>query len=184
MQIVCPVCFARFAAEAGLNDKAARACIPELVRCGEAADMALRYVGLFRPAKNALSWTRAKRLLAEIADAVEAGAVRRGGRDWPVPPAMWQEGLEIVVERFRSGALRGPPKGHAYLWEVLSTLSDRAAADEERAREERLRSRRGAGAAPRHVGEALSADGPPRDPAVAKAALADMRRRLGRSQRG
>ena len=145
MDVTCPACLARFPLAAALTDGAARQALVEALRCTAPPALVLAYLECFRPAKRSLSWSRAKRLLAELADAMEAGEVRRRGRTWTVTREMWVEALEVVHERRAGGALELPLRDHAYLWEVVSGLANRAEAAEERRIEAERRARSGGG---------------------------------------
>ena len=130
---VCPFCFARAPLGAFLADAAARRALAQALRCRAApGHLVLAYLDCFRPPKRSLSWSRAERLLGELADAMERGAIRRKRRDWPLTDALWREALGIVMERRDSGRLQTPLRDHAYLWEVLVSLSHRAEGAEER----------------------------------------------------
>lgn len=161
MQIACPVCFARFALEAGRLDADARRAVALLGGFeGVPAGLLVEYLGLFRTPARGLPWRRAARLLEELAEVWRAGAVRRRGRDWPLTPGAWREGLEAVAARGRSGGLDLPLRRHAYLYEVLAHAADRAGAEEERRREEALRSAPRRGGGPRPVGAGIPAPAP------------------------
>ena len=152
MQGTCPVCFARFAIEAAFAEPAARRFITTVVELPVRPDLVVRYLGLFRPPKRALAWSRANRLADELAEAMRAGRIRRRGRDWAAPPEAWTEALATVVARRDEGALDLPFRDHAYLWEVLMRAASRSEAAQERAVEEERRDR-----ATRGDGEAKSA---------------------------
>ena len=142
MDVTCPLCFARFPLAAALTDAAARRALAQALRCTAApVHLVLGYLDAYRPAKRSLSWRRAERLLGELADAMERGTVRRKGGDWPVTDAHWREGLEVVLSRRDAGQLQTPLRDHAYLWEVLSGLSSRTEASEERRVEDERRHR-------------------------------------------
>lgn len=151
MDAACPFCHTRAPLAAFLADGAARRALAQALRCTAApATLVLGYLDAHRPAQRSLSWARAERLLAELAEAMERGAVRRKGRDWPVDAAMWREGLRVVVERHGAGDVR-QLRDHAYLFEVLVGLSARAESAEERRAEEERRRR------PRHENPAQRA---------------------------
>lgn len=158
MQATCPVCFARFALEAALVEPEARRFVTALLALPAHAELALRYLGCFRPAKKALAWRRATRLVGELDGAMRQGSIRRRGRDWPAPPSAWAEALETVLARRDAGALDLPLRDHAYLWEVLARAAHRAEAGEERAVEAARRNgpRRGAGEARSAIDTALA----------------------------
>lgn len=187
MEATCPSCLARFPLAAALTDAAARQALVEALRCAAPAPLVLAYLECFRPPKRSLSWSRARRLLAELADAMAAGEVRRRGRSWTVTREVWTEALEVVNERRASGQLQTPLRDHAYLWEVVSGLANRAEAAEERRVETERQGRRGGGGGPRPIGDvALEGLEERRETAdaasseVAREALANMRRTLRR----
>ena len=191
MEVTCPSCLARFPLDAALTDGAARQALVEALRCTAPAPLVLAYLECFRPAKRSLSWSRARRLLAELADAMAAGEVRRRGRAWAVTREMWAEALEVVTERRAAGALRTPLRDHAYLWEVVSGISSRAeAAEEARIERERQARRGGGGGGPRPIGavalEGLADRGEMSDESsseAAKAAREEFRRIIGHQTR-
>ena len=118
MQITCPCCNAKYALEAALSDADARRAVIAAGRLpGSVGELVLQYVGLFRPAKSALSWRRVARLTGEVLELIDAGAVRRKGRDWPAGISDFRTALETVLSQRQSLTL--PLKGHGYLEEVL-----------------------------------------------------------------
>ena len=142
MRVVCPVCFAIHELDAVLSDEDARNAIALLSRLpGELQRPVMLYLGCFRPPKRALSWSRFLRLLAELAEAIDAGRIRRRGRIWRVTAEQWGEALRIVVNRRDAGQIELPLKSHGYLLEVARGLSDRAEAVDEREVEEMRRNR-------------------------------------------
>ena len=142
MQLVCPSCHARHPLDAALSDEAARAAIARAAALGgELPRLAVVYLGLFRPRGRVLSWARACRVLDELTGAVEAGRIRRHGREWTVTRAQWAEALRLVIERRDAGRLETPLTSNAYLHEVACGLSNRTEAASERDLEARRRSR-------------------------------------------
>ena len=145
MQLVCPCCGARFPVDAALTDAAARAFVARLAVLShlhrELPAATVGYFGCFRSKGRVLAWSRASKLLGELADAVEAGHIRRKGRAWAVTTALMLDALRIVVERRDDGKLDTPLRSHAYLYEVARGLSDKTEAAAERDVEERRRSR-------------------------------------------
>jgi hypothetical protein len=97
---------------------------------------------LFRPAKRALAWPRAKRLLQELVELIQAGKISRNGREWPAPPSAWRHGIEYVLQRRDQGRLKTPLDSHGYLLEVLAGEADKAEAKDERDRERHRADRR------------------------------------------
>jgi len=142
MRVACPCCYALHELDALVADVDARRALARLADCGGAlTSAAVAYLGCFRPKQRVLSWARFTRLLDELAAAVEAGSIRRKGRDWTVTREQWVEALHIVVGRRDAGALELPLKNHAYLYEVAAGLADKAEAAAEREVEAARRNR-------------------------------------------
>ncbi len=95
------------------------------------------YIGLFRPPNRGHSVDRVDRLLQELLEPIEAGKIRRKGRDWPAPVEVWKYALEQVIEK--RSTLRLPLKDHNYLFEVVAGQSDKLEAEAEKKQEERLK---------------------------------------------
>jgi len=135
VKLTCPACGAVASAETWAAEVAARAALP-----GDMADVVLAYLALFRPAKNGLSWSRARKVLATLDEIIRRGHIsvdRKPAR--PCPPAIWAEGLLAVRERFEAGALTTPLKNHNYLRAVVYDLAERADAKNETEREHQRR---------------------------------------------
>ena len=141
MYLVCPCCSARIPLDAAVADEAARTALARALAHGPLGRRVVGYLGLFRTPKGALQWGRVARLLGELLDAVEAGTVRRRGRDWAVPVELWRAALEVVLARRDEGRLDLPLRDHAYLFEVVTGLADKAEAAAEREHEAALRQR-------------------------------------------
>ncbi|MCK5772021.1 hypothetical protein [Algiphilus sp.] len=95
--------------------------------------LALRYLGLFRPRQRALAWSRARKLLTELVEFVEAGGVERHGRFWPAPPEVWASAMQQMLDNREK--LRLPLSGHGYLAEIVTGSADKAEAKAEREEE-------------------------------------------------
>lgn len=99
----------------------------------------IAYLGLFKPAKNALRLPRAVKLVQELAALVSAGTVCRDERNGvrrSSSPAMWTAGIE------QRASLTLPLENHNYLRAVVFGLADKADAATERQREESARAGR------------------------------------------
>lgn len=87
MNLRCPNCGAVHSLDSLLgNDDAAH--LLKLV-VGLDADIgraAMRYIGLFRPAKSQLSFGRVARLLEELLPDMRAGEIKRNGKTYPALP--------------------------------------------------------------------------------------------------
>jgi len=126
MRLTCPGCGLVASAEAWANDAACREAFAEIVNLPPAvAKVALPYMSLFRPAKTALTWTKAHRLLKELRGLVEAGHVQVSGKvARPCSPQMWAMAIEEMLAR-RDRLDRSLPN-HNYLRQVAHGLADRA----------------------------------------------------------
>lgn len=141
MKLVCPGCGAQGAIELFSADANARQFAALMGRVPpQLASATLAYLSLFRPPSKALAWSRGRSLLDELVTAIEAGAVRRRGRDWAVTPADFKTAMEEMVRLRSLDKLDLPLKNHNYLLEILKSGSDKAEAKTEREAETKLRS--------------------------------------------
>ncbi len=121
-----------------MTDEAARAAVAAACKLpAPLGDRLLRYVGLFRPRKHALSWPRAAKLLTELQNLIEGAVIERNGQIWGAPVDYWKRGLDEVLAR--TAALRLPLTGHGYLLEIIAGIAQQAAAKAEQDRETVLR---------------------------------------------
>lgn len=140
MQLTCPCCFARFAIEAALTDDDARRAVAAALKMpAPLGDLVLRYIGLFRAPKRALSWDRAARLIEELLAPMQAGRIERHGRVWAAPLEAWKAALTEMLDR--RDKLQLPLKSHGYLFEVVSAQANKSEAQTEAKAEEQKRSR-------------------------------------------
>ena len=142
MRLTCARCGCMGSIEQFSADADARRVVAIAAELG--ADLgppAVRYLALFAPRKNVLTWPRARKLLEELRALISAELVQRHGRDWPVTRQMWAQALEQMTEGRDS--LRLPLKSHGYLLEILAGLADKSEAQAERQREKDVRSRGG-----------------------------------------
>lgn len=137
MKAACPNCGTHGSVDLFLADPVARECIGIAAALpNQMGPLALRYCALFRTGKRALPWARVRSLLSEIREAVDAGAVRRNGRDWPANADAWAAAMNRVLEQQEKLVL--PLKGHGYLLAILAGQADKAEAAAERESETRL----------------------------------------------
>lgn len=137
MRVSCPACQAELSLDMLLASEEARAAVARLAAVSlPFGALVLRYLALFRPARRRLSIERLVSLLAELLPDIERGAIARKGRDWPAPHATWQAALDAVLAARDKGTLTTPLASHAYLYEVIAGLADKAEALAEREREQ------------------------------------------------
>ena len=127
MNIRCPCCGAINSLDALVAHDDARAALQQLADCGgELTRLLVRYCGLFRPAKSALTMARLAKLLAELQEGIGAQRIERGGTLYDAPPAAWLWALQQVLEARDSGRLVPPLKNHGYLYTVLANWQPEA----------------------------------------------------------
>lgn len=134
MKLVCPVCQAEFPLEAAMNDVAARQAVVKAFELTEIGSLLIRYVSLFKPAKQALSMARLAKLLEELVPMVKSGQITRNGTQYPAPQAYWQQAIETTLAQ--RDKLDLPLKGHGYLLGVIANHANKASGQAERANEQ------------------------------------------------
>jgi len=158
MKLVCPVCQAEFPLEAAMNDVAARHAVVAAFELTEIGSLLIRYVNLFKPAKQALSMSRLAKLLEELVPMVKSGQITRNGTLHPAPQAYWQQAIETVL--MQRDKLTLPMKSHGYLLEIIAGYAQKANGQAEKQNEQG-----------RKYGDYHTADKPAdRNPVVAPAA--------------
>ncbi len=140
VQFTCPCCHARYALEAALSDDDARRAVAAALKMpAPLGDLILRYIGLFRAPKRALSWDRAARLIEELLAPMQAGRIERHGRTWAAPLEAWKAAIEqMLAQRDR---LTLPLKSHGYLFEIISSQANKVEAQIEAKAEEKKHQR-------------------------------------------
>ncbi len=91
----------------------------------------LRYIGLHKPPKQALTARKKIKLLLELLPDLERGAITRNGRDWPAPRPHWALAIDQMLGTASVQRLDLPLKGHGYLYAILQTMADKAEAAQE-----------------------------------------------------
>lgn len=134
MKLVCPVCQSEFPLEAALNDVAARQAVVKAFELTELGSLLIRYVTLFKPAKQALSMARLAKLLDELVPLIKQGQITRNGTIYAAPQAYWAQAIETML--MQRDKLSLPLKGHGYLQEIICSLADRTAAQKEKQTEQ------------------------------------------------
>ncbi|WP_107987196.1 hypothetical protein [Neisseria mucosa] len=121
MNIKCPNCGAVHSLDSLINDADASAVLRAVLEMdAELGKAAIRYVGLFRPAKSQLSWSRTAKLLNELLSMMKAQTAERDGVSSPAPAEAWLHGFNETVNARDQGRLKLPLKSHGYLLEIVS----------------------------------------------------------------
>ena len=121
MNIKCPNCGAVHSLDSLINDADASAVLKAVLEMdAEMGKAAIRYIGLFRPAKSQLSWARTAKLLNELLAMIKAQEAARDGVCFPAPTEAWIHGFNETVNARDQGRLKLPLKSHGYLLEIIS----------------------------------------------------------------
>lgn len=137
MKIRCAACGATSSLDAAVAHDDAAQALNTALGMTPIGRLLVQYLGLFRPAKSALSFDRVNTLLNELLPIIQTGQLDRGGRTWSAPMSYWQGALEqVLAARPR---LTLPLKGHGYLYEIVAGMSNKAEAVVEAKTEETRR---------------------------------------------
>ena len=121
MNVKCPNCGAVHSLDALINDAEASAVLRAVLEMdAELGKAAIRYIGLFRPAKSQLSWARTAKLLNELMPMIKTQEAARDGVCFPAPTEAWIHGFNETVNARDQGRLKTPLKSHGYLYEILA----------------------------------------------------------------
>ena len=121
MNIKCSNCGAVHSLDSLINDADASAVLRAVLEMdAEMGKAAIRYVGLFHPAKSQLSWARTAKLLNELMPMIKAQEAVRDGVSSPAPAEAWLHGFNETVNARDQGRLKLPLKSHGYLLEIVS----------------------------------------------------------------
>lgn len=144
MRATCPECGAQaHVATFFVEDDGKRLAMIVAGMPPELGRATLAYLGLFKPAKNALRLSRAAKIAAEVADLVASGSVSRDDRTGvrrQATAAHWAAGIEQMIGARANLTL--PLESHGYLRAVVFGLADKQDAAAERKREEDARAGR------------------------------------------
>ena len=117
----CPNCGAANSLDSLVSDAEAAEVLKMLLELdADIGKAAIRYIGLFRPAKSQLSWARTAKLLNELMPMIKAQEAARDGVCFPAPAEAWIHGFNETVNARDQGRLKTPLKSHGYLYEILA----------------------------------------------------------------
>lgn len=117
----CPNCGAANSLDSLVSDAEAAEVLKMLLELdADIGKAAIRYIGLFRPAKSQLSWARTAKLLNELLPMIKAQKAARDGVCFPTPAEAWIHGFNETVNARDQGRLKTPLKSHGYLYEILA----------------------------------------------------------------
>ena len=132
MILICPSCGAAHSAEGWENDATARQALQASTKLPESVNsVLLAYLGLFRPAKQALRWSKSLKMITELSAMIAQGHIQIQGKvARPCPPHLWAQAMDAVTDR--RATLTLPLKNHNYLRQVAYQIADQADAGRER----------------------------------------------------
>ena len=117
----CPNCGAANSLDSLVSDAEAAEVLKMLLELdADIGKAAIRYIGLFRPAKSQLSWARTAKLLNELLPMIKAQEAARDEVCFPAPTEAWIHGFNETVNARDQGRLKTPLKSHGYLYEILA----------------------------------------------------------------
>jgi uncharacterized Zn finger protein (UPF0148 family) len=99
----------------------------------------VKYLGLHRPPKRALSWDRVAKLLGELKPMIESRSIHWEGRDWPASPDAWTTAIQVLLDMRSAGKLVTPLDNHNLLKSVIARRANTQEAKAETALEEQRR---------------------------------------------
>jgi len=129
MLIRCQACGATASLDVLIEDAAAASALSMALKLSGTGRAVLKYLGLFRPEKRALSMARVAVILGELNPMIEAGRIERNGATYAVTPVIFERSLEKVVQMRDLGKLATPLKSHGYLLEIIVTELAKVEAD-------------------------------------------------------
>lgn len=131
MRLTCPACGAWASLEAWALDDDARATVAGLTALPAGVNsQAVRYLGLFRKpdSPRGLSWGRARRLVEELAECVNAKTISwDSGQELRNLPAHWEQAMAAILERDSQGKVKRPLTNHNLLRCIAYEQASKAA---------------------------------------------------------
>lgn len=131
MICTCPACGARASLDVMTGNASAGAALEAAFSVSPVGRSLIKYLGLFRPSKNALSFDRVEKLVNELLPEIRAERISHGGALYDAPPDAWVWAIEQMLNSRAAGALQLPMKNHRYLRQVIARGGWRAASSGE-----------------------------------------------------
>lgn len=180
--ITCPACGIAMPMEVALGHQGARDALLALATLHPSASrlpkLALRYVGLFAPAKQKMRFDRVAAVLIELGELFSPGTVEWDGITYAAPLPYWMDAMEAMLSR--QSEMELPLRNHNYLRKVVSGNLKREAAQAERKQEDARTGRTQTGGLPPPPPPPPVAAAPPKPaPAYAKPPIEALRGAIG-----
>lgn len=126
MELLCPHCRHKFELEQAFQEVDGRKYVNLLTTIPPTLIRPLHnYVQLFTPAKQAMTWTKALRVLKELVPMIKEGQVKCNKATYTTPVKVWVAALTYLVET-PPASLTLPLKGNGYLLSVLVAQAEKA----------------------------------------------------------
>ena len=122
MQLKCPCCGAVMSLDV-LASVDSRELLRDLLVFGDAANLVMKYLGMFRPPKSQLSFERARRILAPLLGVWKDANISRRGVIRSCSQDDFIRALGVVLDRRDEGVLSCPLKSHGYFFEILANIA-------------------------------------------------------------
>jgi hypothetical protein len=126
MLIKCPACGASASLDVLVDDEPAAKALMAVAKLSPLGNAVIKYLGLFRPTKRQLSWSRVVTLLNEITPLIQQQRIERNHQVFEAPLHVWESAIEKVIQARDTGVLKTPLKSHGYLLEVVAGESAKA----------------------------------------------------------
>ena len=128
MKIKCPNCGALASLDALIDNDAAAQALTLALSMTPLGRLLVKYLGLFRPQSNQLTWARVVKILGELMPMIQSERVERNGQLYEAPQTTWCSAIETVLNMRDLGKLDLPMAGHGYLFEIIASVSKRTEA--------------------------------------------------------
>lgn len=133
MLIKCPACGASASLDTLIDDEPAAQALMSVLKITPVGRLLVKYLGLFRPEKRQLSWSKVAKLLQEITPMIEQQRIKRDGVEYTVPLVIFEKAIATVLDAREAGKLTLPMKSHGYLLEVIISELAKAEKDQQHA---------------------------------------------------
>lgn len=122
MLLRCPACGAGNSLDVLIAHEDARAAMKAALELDAGlGSLVFQYLGLFRPAKNALGWGKVATLLGELNPMIAAAQIQRNGQSYPAPREVWKAALASTLAT--RSTLDLPLRHHNYLLGIIANMS-------------------------------------------------------------
>jgi hypothetical protein len=134
MRLRCPCCGASNSLDALVAHDGARDAIKAALELDVGlGGLVYQYLGLFRPAKNALGWDKVATLLESLNTMIASAQISQNGVAYVATRAIWQEAIRQTLAN-RPG-LKLPLANHRYLMTVVAGIAGQQARQGEKERD-------------------------------------------------